>query len=97
MQINLSAHGKKFKSIADAFDPAFNIEYSAKLLKSLYNRFGDWKKAVEYYHTANPRFHIPYGNRVYRIWYKMQDTSPEFFSRSENKNILNLVLDQEWV
>lgn len=45
MQINLSYHGKAFKSIEDALDPQKNVTYAAKYLKSLYLKKGkDWLK-----------------------------------------------------
>lgn len=72
MQINLTSHGNKFKSLSDAFEPTNNIAYSAKLLKSLYDRFGTWQRAVEFYHTANPRYHVAYRARVYRVWNKAE-------------------------
>jgi hypothetical protein len=84
MQINLSAHGLKFQSLSDAFDPSHNIAYSAKLLKSLHDRFGDWQKAVEFYHTANPHYHVPYRARVYRIWNKVQGL-PDFQKTAKNR------------
>lgn len=68
MQINLSAHGKKFKSLEAAFEPENNIAYGAKLIRSLYDRFGEWDTAVRYYHTANPKYNNAYKARVYRIW-----------------------------
>ncbi|CAO5683113.1 MAG: hypothetical protein HEEMFOPI_00850 [Holosporales bacterium] len=78
MQINLSSHGKKFKSLSDAFDPHQNIAYSAKFLKSLYDRFGSWERAVEFYHTANPLYNAPYRARVYRVWNKVEGvTNPD--------------------
>ena len=40
MQINLSYHGKAFKSIEDALDPQKNVTYAAKYLKSLYLKKG---------------------------------------------------------
>ena len=84
MQINLSAHGRKFGSLNDAFDPSVNITYSAKLLKSLHDRFGDWKRAVELYHTANPHYHVPYRARVYRVWHKIQGL-PDIQQVSKNR------------
>ena len=55
MQINLSYHGKAFKSIEDALDPQKNVTYAAKYLKSLYLKKGkDWLKAAMAYHSTTP-------------------------------------------
>ena len=51
MQVNYMYHTKAFKSFEDAFDPELNVEWAAKLLKSLYQKFGSWKEAVGYYHS----------------------------------------------
>lgn len=68
MQINLMAHGKKFVSVEQALDPETNILYAAKLIKAFKKRFGNWGKAVKYYHTANPKYHNDYHARVYKVY-----------------------------
>ncbi len=68
MQVNLMAHGKKFLSIEQALDPETNILYAARLIKAFKKRFGSWEKAVKYYHTANPKYHNDYHERVYKVY-----------------------------
>lgn len=68
MQVNLMAHGKQFISIEQALDPETNILYAAKLIKAFKKRFGNWGKAVKYYHTANPKYHNDYHARVYKVY-----------------------------
>lgn len=72
MQINLSVHEDKFKSLEEAFDPEKNINYGAKLISYHYKRFSEWEKAIKYYHTANPRYNVAYKSRVYRVWDEMK-------------------------
>jgi soluble lytic murein transglycosylase-like protein len=74
MQINLSIHGRRFKSLADAFDPEKNIAFGAKLIQSHYKKFDSWEAAVRYYHTANKKYNVPYRNRVYKVWGKIKET-----------------------
>jgi hypothetical protein len=54
MQVNLKWHGRGFKSVEQAFDPATNVEYAARFLLSLYRREGDWWKAAGSYHSSTP-------------------------------------------
>ncbi|PIZ33317.1 MAG: hypothetical protein COY39_03015 [Alphaproteobacteria bacterium CG_4_10_14_0_8_um_filter_37_21] len=68
MQVNLMAHGKQFVSIEQALDPETNILYAARLIKAFKKRFGDWGKAVKYYHTSNPKYHNDYHARVYKVY-----------------------------
>lgn len=74
MQINLSIHGRRFKSLADAFDPEKNIAFGAKLIQRHYKKFDSWEAAVRYYHTANKKYNVPYRNRVYKVWGKIKET-----------------------
>lgn len=60
MQINLLHHPKAFKSPNEAFDPASNIEYAAKFLKSLYLKNNSWEKAVCHYHSQNRKHYQQY-------------------------------------
>ena len=67
-QINLYWHGKHFSSISEMLEPKYNIEYAAKFLSQLYQRHGSWNKAVRYYHSANPQYHIKYSRKVLISW-----------------------------
>ena len=51
MQISLKFHADSFESVEAAFDPDTNVEYSAKFLKNLYNKKGNWQKAAMAYHS----------------------------------------------
>lgn len=53
MQINMKYHGQHFSNINQAFDPEYNVRYSASLLRKLYDRYGSWKLAVANYHTGS--------------------------------------------
>lgn len=65
MQVNLSYHGKAFKSIEDALDPQKNVAYAAKYLKSLYeNNDKDWLKAAMAYHSTTPRKALRYKKKI---------------------------------
>ena len=67
-QINLYWHGKHFSSISEMLEPKYNIEYAAKFLSQLYQQHGSWNKAVRYYHSANPQYHIKYSRKVLISW-----------------------------
>ncbi len=65
MQINMMHHEDAFDSLEDAFEPEKNVAYGGYFLSNLKEQLGSWKKAVGYYHNANPSFHIPYQKKVY--------------------------------
>lgn len=52
MQINVHYHGEKFRSLADMFDPARNVDYAAAFLKSLRAQVGTWTLAVARYNAG---------------------------------------------
>lgn len=52
MQINHHYHGKEFASVAAMFDPAINVRYAARFLRSLKEREGSWSMAVARYHAG---------------------------------------------
>tara|TARA_B100000161_G_C33284079_1_gene295611 strand:- start:92 stop:496 length:405 start_codon:yes stop_codon:yes gene_type:complete len=66
-QINLMHHKKAFPSIEAAFDPAINVAYGAKYLAALHRETSSRFTAVKRYHSAHPKFHLPYQGRVFRI------------------------------
>jgi hypothetical protein len=71
MQVNLHHHPNAFRSLEEAFDPQINIAYAAKYLKNLKKQHGNWKNAVEYYHSATPIHGHPYRQRVLTSWKKL--------------------------
>ena len=65
MQINMRYHRKAFKSIEDSLDPEQNVAYSAKFLRSLYNRNGhNWQKTAMQYHSINYERGLIYKGRL---------------------------------
>ena len=68
MQINLRYHPTAFKSLDEAFDPATNIAYATKFLKSLHDLQGSWPKAIERYHSAAENQKADYRDKVMSFW-----------------------------
>ncbi len=52
MQINVRFHGARFRSLADMFDPARNVDYAANFLKALRAQEGNWTLAVARYNAG---------------------------------------------
>jgi hypothetical protein len=73
MQINLKQHPGAFPTLSAAFDPASNIDYAAKFLKAKKVNKGSWVSAVDHYHSATAKFHIPYRAKVLKTWAKVQN------------------------
>ena len=85
MQINLMHHKKAFPSIKPAFDPAINVAYGAKYLAALHRETSFWFTAVKRYHSARPKFHLPYRGRVFRIWRNIKTKHLERHARRPTK------------
>lgn len=73
MQVNLKHHANAFKNLHEAFNPQTNVAYAAQFLKNLNVQNGTWDKAVAHYHSASPRFHNPYRQRVMGVWQKLKN------------------------
>lgn len=71
MQINLRHHPTAFRNLEEAFDPQLNIAYGAKFLKQLFQQHKSWNLAVGHYHSATPKFHNAYKQRVLSGWMKL--------------------------
>ena len=67
-QINYRWHKDNFKNIEEMLSPTTNIEYAAKLLSSLFKRYGTWQDAIKYYHSANSDYHRQYSRKVVTAW-----------------------------
>ena len=52
MQINVHFHGGNFRSLADMFDPALNVNYAANFLETLRAQEGNWTLAVARYNAG---------------------------------------------
>jgi hypothetical protein len=66
MQIDLRYHPKAFGSLEEAFDPAANADYAARLLIDLYDGEADrnWDIAVGLYHSHTELLAAEYRDRV---------------------------------
>jgi hypothetical protein len=66
MQIDLRYHPNAFTSIGDAFDPAVNADYAARLLIGLYDgeAGGNWDIAVGLYHSHTSLLAAEYRDHV---------------------------------
>lgn len=67
-QINYRWHKDNFKNVEEMLSPTTNIEYAAKLLSSLFKRYGTWEDAIRYYHSANSDYHRQYSRKVVTAW-----------------------------
>ncbi|MBK8174689.1 MAG: lytic transglycosylase domain-containing protein [Rhodospirillales bacterium] len=72
MQVNLYHHADAFASLDEAFDPASNVAYAARFLRSLFEDEGSWRDAAGRYHSATPELKIPYQNKVAALWNDQQ-------------------------
>lgn len=75
MQVNLKQHPNAFKTLEEAFDPATNIAYAAKFLKTKKDNQGSWDHAVAHYHSATAKFHVPYKAKVLKTWSRVHKGS----------------------
>jgi hypothetical protein len=66
MQVDITIHRRAFATLADAFNPAMNVDYAARLMMSLHGAGASWATAAQDYHSATPAFGIPYGGSVAR-------------------------------
>lgn len=64
MQLDISSHGKRFKTTEMMMTPYHNIEFAAKLLRRLYKRYGSWERAVSFYHAASPAAQKTYCRKI---------------------------------
>lgn len=72
MQINHKYHRAAFRSLNAMFDPAENVDYSARFLRRLKNRHGTWSMAVARYH-AGGKNHAAQKKYVCRVLRHMID------------------------
>jgi len=66
MQINLRWHPDAFASLDEGLEPARNVDYAARTLKSLYRKTGDWGRAAGAYHSVTPDLQAAYLERLAR-------------------------------
>jgi hypothetical protein len=68
MQINLLHHPDAFASLDEAFDPAANSRYAARLFARLREANRSITRAIAHYHSTTRRLNIPYTRKVVRLW-----------------------------
>lgn len=68
MQLNVKWHRENFKSIEEMLEPKKNIEYAAGFLLKLYKKYGDWHKAVRFYHSSTADYHRKYSRKITLAW-----------------------------
>lgn len=75
MQVNMYYHGEAFRNLQQAFDPRYNVAYAASLLRTNYNKFGNWDKAVAAYHSQTGNRGKEYAARVRKIWHGLMQVA----------------------
>lgn len=78
MQINschISAIGK---DVWDKLiiDPCLNVTVGAWYLRKCIDKYGENWQAVGCYHSQNPKHGIPYANKIYATWKRMEKQFP---------------------
>ena len=68
MQLNVKWHRENFKSIEEMLEPKKNIEYAAGFLLKLYKKYGDWHKAVRFYHSSTTEYYRKYSRKITLAW-----------------------------
>lgn len=73
MQVNLMHHPNAFATLEQAFDPRYNIAYSAKFLRRNYDELGSWVKATAAYHSRTPKYGSIYLGKIEKSWRAIVD------------------------
>ena len=68
LQVNLFYHPEAFASLDQAFDPAANAAFAAKLLLDLFASTGSWPRAAAAYHSMTPALGLAYQQKVLEQW-----------------------------
>jgi hypothetical protein len=68
LQVNIMYHPDAFVSLDQAFDPAANAAYAARLLMSLHQQTGSWPRAAAAYHSQTKALGDAYQQRVLAAW-----------------------------
>ena len=68
LQVNLFYHPEAFASLDQAFDPAANAAFAAKLLLDLFATTGSWPRAAAAYHSMTPALGLAYQEKVLEEW-----------------------------
>jgi len=86
MQVNYMYHPDAFNNFYEAFDPDRNVEWSAKMLKSLYTKFGSWESAVGYYHSYRESKRKKYSLKVFNTLASLKNKKNFNFIQVTEKN-----------
>jgi len=97
MQVDLKYHPDAFASLEQAFDPAMNTDYAARLLIQLYTGEGgrSWDVAVGLYHSHAVQLAAAYRDRVAMIGADIQHgtlTGVPLYVRAIRQGTLQLPL-----
>jgi hypothetical protein len=76
LQVNLFFHPDAFPSLDQAFDPAANAAYAAKLLRDLFAQTGSWPRAAAAYHSQTPGLGTAYLQKVLEAWANPDGAGP---------------------
>ena len=68
MQLNVRWHRENFGSIEEMLEPKKNIEYAASFLLTLYKKYGDWHRAVRFYHSGRAEYYRKYSRKITMAW-----------------------------
>jgi hypothetical protein len=68
LQVNLFYHPGAFATLEQAFDPAVNAAYAAKMLVDLFRSTGSWPRAAAAYHSMTPAIGLAYQQKVLEQW-----------------------------
>lgn len=68
MQVDLYSHPDAFRTLAEAFQPAANVDYAARFLVSLEKRTRSWTTAAAAYHSFDPAVAGSYVAHVLYYW-----------------------------
>lgn len=75
-QLNQRWHGDAFPSLQAMFDPQQNALYAARLLRSLYQKYGDWSQAAGAYHSNTPEYAARYRERFDALFAGLEGGNP---------------------
>lgn len=83
MQVNLKHHPDAFASLTDAFNPASNVAYGGKFLRSNYDDLGNWQAAIAAYHSRGTMRGRQYYALVRKQWQRALGGPVEYASASD--------------
>jgi hypothetical protein len=83
MQVNLKHHPNAFASLTDAFNPASNVAYGGKFLRSNYEDLGNWQEAIAAYHSRGTMRGRQYYAMVRKQWQRALGGPVEYASASD--------------